>query len=92
MASIEQTPQGASQPRIRVDDPQRAAAMGRWLATQHFDPQGRTAQVLSRLFAANFRETALRLHMTFMSRSFPNIEDPIFPDDPRHPAHIIRIP
>jgi hypothetical protein len=92
VASIEETPQATTQPRLRVDDPQRAAALGRWLAAQRFDPRGRTAQALSRLFAANFGATAMRLHMNFLSRSFPQVEDPIFPDDPRFQAHIIRRP
>lgn len=90
VVSIEATAAGTA-PRIRVDDPQRAAAMGRWLERQQFDPRGRTAQVLSRLFAGGrFGAAALRLHMKFLSRSFPNVVDPIFPDDPRFDAHIIR--
>lgn len=90
VVSIEETASGDTAPRLRLDDPQRAAAIGRWLASQRFDPRGRPAQVLSRLFARNFRATTMRLHMQFLSRSFPNIEDPIFPDDPRFNAHIIR--
>jgi hypothetical protein len=76
-----------------MDPRQAPAAMGRWLATQRFDPQGRTAEALSRLFAGRqFTRTAMRLHMMFLSRSFPNVVDPIFPDDPRFAAHIIRVP
>lgn len=93
VAAIETTQAGGTQPVLRMDPRQASAAMGRWLASQRFDPQGRTAEVLSRLFAgASFRQTALRLHMMFLSRSFPNIIDPIFPDDPRFGAHVIRMP
>ncbi len=93
VAAIETTQTGETRPVLRMDPRQATAAMGRWLAGQRFDPQGRTAEVLSRLFAGGqFKQTALRLHMMFLSRSFPNIVDPIFPDDPRFAAHVIRMP
>ena len=93
VAAIETTAAGTTQPVLRMDPTQAPAAMGRWLASQRFDPQGRTAAVLSRLFTgAQFRGTALRLHMMFLSRSYSNVVDPIFPDDPRFAAHIIRMP
>ncbi len=83
------------QPIIRVDQRQRATAMANWLASQRFDPRGRTAAVLTRLFTGNrrnFQRTSLRLHMFFLSRTFPNIVDPIFPSDQRFAAHIIHQP
>ena len=68
-------------------------ALGAWLAAQNFDPQGRSAAALSALYAGrNFATRAAQTYIQFLSRSYPTIEDPIFPEDPRYSAHIIRRP
>lgn len=83
-----------NRPRARLlNDAQRAQAIAAWLARQRFDPRGRTAQVLGQLYAGGRFQTQMRnTHIALLSRGYPNIVDPIFPDDPRHDAHIIRRP
>lgn len=84
-----------NRPMMLLDNRQRAAAVGAWLATQQFDPRGRTARALSRLFAgggAAFTRRMQGTYMQFLSRSYPDVVDPIFPDDPRYRSHIIRRP
>jgi len=83
----------ANRPTARLAERSRADAIAAWLARQQFDPQGRTAAALSRLYAGRRFTSAMRqTFVTFMSRSFPQIEDPVWQDDPRFPSHIIRRP
>ncbi len=82
-------------PILHVDDPLRARAVGEWLAAQKFDPTGRTAVELSRRFlrsARRFEAARKGTYVQFLSRSYPTIEDPIFPEDPRYDKHIISRP
>jgi hypothetical protein len=84
-----------SRPVVRVDDSQRAKALGDWLAAQKFDPKGRTADVLSKRFGKSGKEfeTGRKgTYVQFLSVRYPNAEDPIFPDDPRYDKHIINRP
>lgn len=81
---------------LHVDHTQRAASVGVWLKKQGYDFKGRSAAALSKLFAGDFRKQfspAMRSHGgQFLTRGFPEVEDPIFPDDPRYAGHIIRQP
>lgn len=79
-------------PTALLDDRVRARAIATWLAAQPFDARGRTAAALTRLYQANLAGQMRRTHVAFLSRTFPNVTDPIFPDDPRHAGHIIRRP
>jgi hypothetical protein len=80
-------------PMLYLDDAQRDKALGDWLARQRFDPKGRTAAVLSTLYAGKkFPAAVKNTYIQFLSRSYPQIEDPIFPEDPRYDKHIIRRP
>jgi hypothetical protein len=84
-----------NRPILHLDDPLRARAVGEWLAAQNFDPKGRTAVELSKRFLRGNKqfEVARRgTYVQFLSRSYPTIEDPIFPEDPRYDKHIIRRP
>ena len=88
-------PLDPSRPVLRVDDQQRAKALGAWLASQQFDPKGRTAEVLSKRFGksgAEFEKGRQGTYVQFLSVRYPNAEDPIFPDDPRYDKHIINRP
>ncbi len=79
-------------PVTYLDDTKAADSIGAWLAKQQFDPKGRTAAELSKLYAGKFTEQAAKTYMNFLSRGYPKIEDPIFPEDPRYSKHIIRRP
>jgi hypothetical protein len=81
-----------NRPTVYLDDAKRATELADWLAKQQWDPKGRTAAVLSSLYQADFSKAAGRTYVEFLSREYPNIVDPIFPDDPRYAAHIIRRP
>lgn len=84
-----------NKPYVHVHDPKRAQALGKWLAAQKFDPKGRTAAELSKLFPAGnkaFEKARKGRYIQFLSRDYPNVADPIFPDDPRYDKHIIRRP
>ena len=84
---------GTNLPTARMSDARRATAIASWLASQRFDPRGRTAQALSRLYAGQrFGPAMQQTFVTFLSRTYPTIEDPIWPDDPRFPAHFIHRP
>ena len=85
----------ASRPVLHMDDPKRAKALGEWLARQSFDPKGRTAKELSKLYAgsaAAFEKARKGTYIQFLSREYPGVVDPIFPEDPRYEKHIIRRP
>jgi len=69
----------------------RAQALGKWLAKQKWDPKGATAAALSQLYAQDFNRTATTF-IEFLSVGYPDITDPIFPDDPRYASHIIQRP
>jgi hypothetical protein len=82
-----------NRPMLYLDDAQRDKALGDWLARQRFDPKGRPAAVLSKLYAGKkFPAAAKNTYIQFLSRSYPQIEDPIFPEDPRYDKHVIRRP
>jgi hypothetical protein len=84
-----------NKPLLHVDDPKRATAVGGWLESQKFDPQGRTAAVLSKKYAGGakaFKAARAGTYIQFLTRGYPNIVDPIFPEDPRYDKHIIRQP
>ena len=84
-----------NKPVVHVDDPKRAKAIAEWLERQKFDPKGRTAKELSKLYAGNanaFEAARKKTWIQFLSRSYPTVVDPIFPEDPRYEKHIIRRP
>lgn len=81
-----------NKPVLYMDDAKRADALGQWLSQQKWDPQGRTASALSALYTKNFSGAAGRTFIEFLSRGYPQIVDPIFPDDPRYAGHIKRQP
>jgi len=83
----------ANRPTARMAEATKAGSVAAWLARQNFDPRGRTAVELSRLYAGRSFGPAMRqTFVSFLSRSFPQVEDPIWQDDPRFPSHIIRRP
>jgi hypothetical protein len=83
----------AERPRFHMDDANAAQAIADWLAAQKFDPAGRTAGELSALYkGSKFTKQADQTYINFLSRGYPTIVDPIFPEDPRHDKHIIRKP
>ncbi|MEP7272296.1 MAG: hypothetical protein ABI882_12400, partial [Acidobacteriota bacterium] len=83
----------SNKPVTRIDDARRAASLGAWLEKQQFDPRGRTAAQLSALYAgSSFAAQAAKTYISFLSRDYPNIVDPIFPEDPRYSKHIIKRP
>jgi len=82
-------------PVLHIDDSKRAEAIGKWLAAQKFDPTGRTADVLSQRFGksgADFERGRAGTYVQFLTKGYPNAEDPLFPEDPRYDKHIIRRP
>lgn len=82
-------------PLLHIDEAKRNEALGKWLAAQKFDPKGRTAEVLSKRFGktdAEFKAGREGTYVQFLTRSYPNAQDPIFPEDPRYDKHIIRRP
>ncbi len=84
-----------NKPILHFDDPKRAKAVGDWLAAQKFDPQGRSGAALSKLYAGNakqFMSARAGTYIQLLSRAYPNIEDPLFPEDPRYDKHIITRP
>lgn len=84
-----------NRPVTHLDDSKRADALATWLAAQRFDPKGRTAAELSKLYSGSgsrFSAQAAQTSIQFLSRGYPTIEDPIFPEDPRYARHIIRRP
>ena len=84
---------GDNAPVLYVADTQRADALAKWLAAQRFDPRGRTAAALSRLYAGKrFGPQAHNTYIQFLSSSLSAVLDPVFPEDPRYAPHIIRQP
>lgn len=81
-----------NKPIVHMDNSKRAKALAEWLVAQKFDPKGRTAVALSKHYKKRFRKAAERTYIGLLSRSYPTIVDPIFPEDPRHDKHIIRRP
>ncbi len=80
-------------PVTHMDDSKRAASLGAWLAKQQFDPLGRTAAQLTALYTGSkFTRQAAKTHLNFLSNGYPNIVDPIFPEDPRYAKHVIKRP
>ena len=80
-------------PVVTTANKHRAKALGDWLAAQKFDPKGRTAAALTKLFKGKrFDKQTKKTYIAFLSHSYPNVEDPIFPQDPRHAGHIIKKP
>ena len=81
-----------NKPFVHMDNSKRAKALGEWLAAQKFDPKGRSAIALSKRYKKGFGKTAAKTYINFLSRGYPYIIAPIFPEDPRHDKHIIRRP
>jgi hypothetical protein len=80
-------------PTAYLDNPKRASALGEWLAAQKFDPKGRTAAALTRLYSKRrFKGAISKTYVNFLSLTYPNVEDPIFPEDPRYDKHFIKRP
>ena len=79
-------------PVVHMDNSKRAKAIGDWLAAQKFDPKGRSANALSKLYKRNFSKAAAKTYINLLSRGYPNVVHPIFPEDPRYDKHIIRRP
>lgn len=80
-------------PRFHMDDANAGQAVADWLAAQKFDPAGRTAAELGALYkGSKFAKQADQTYINFLSRDYPTIVDPIFPEDPRYDKHIIRKP
>ena len=83
-----------TQPRVIMDDATRSKSLAGWLASKHYGYKDEAAADL---------ETKLKdrrsgvdylsgRYISFLSRSYPDIQDPILPDDPRYDAHIIKRP
>ncbi len=81
-----------SRPNIHLDVTKKETAIGDWLAKQHFDPNGKTAAELTKLYRVKYSEKVAGTYVAFLSQGYPNVTDPIFPDDPRYEKHIIRRP
>jgi hypothetical protein len=82
-------------PILHIDDAKRNEALSKWLASQKFDPKGRTAEVLSKRYGktgAEFEAARKGTYVQFLSWDYPNAKDPIFPEDPRYDKHIIQRP
>jgi len=80
-------------PKIYLDIAKKEGAIGSWLASQRFDPNGATAAALTKLYTGkNYSQKVAGTYVAFLSPAYPNIVDPIFPDDPRYDKHIIRRP
>lgn len=82
-------------PVLHIDDSKRNQALGNWLASQKFDPKGRSAKVLSELFGKSGRDfdtARAGTYIQFLSAGYPTPKDPIFPEDPRYDKHIIQRP
>jgi len=81
--------------QLHIDHTRRAASAGAWFKRQGYDFQGRSAADLARQFAggsASFFRAVTNHPGQFLTRGFPEVEDPIFPDDPRYAGHIIHLP
>jgi hypothetical protein len=66
-----------NRPVAYLDDANRTAKLADWLAKQKWDPSGATAAALTSAGRPTGRT------VEFLSRGYPNIVDPMFPDDPR---------
>ncbi len=86
----------SNQFKLHMDHRQRAASVGAWVNKQGYDSSGRTPAQLSKTFGGDFKKAfmpAMSGHAgQLLTRSFPTVEDPIFPDDPRYAGHIVRLP
>lgn len=82
-------------PVLHIDDTKRNQALGKWLASQNFDPKGRTAKALGDRFGRNgdqFEAARANTFVQFLSRGYPKPDDPIFPEDPRYAKHLKQRP
>jgi hypothetical protein len=84
--------QDLNRPVVLLDDARRSTALAAWLAQQRWDPRGRTAAALASTYRANFPRAVAGTYIEFLSRGYPQIVDPIFPDDPEYAPHIISRP
>jgi hypothetical protein len=82
-----------NRPVLHMQHTGSGRALSDWLAAQRFDPKGRTAEVLSKLYAGKkFSGQAAKTYIQFLSHSYPTVLDPIFPEDSRYQGHIIYRP
>jgi hypothetical protein len=82
-----------NRPVLHMQHTGSGPALANWLAAQRFDPRGRTAKVLGKLYAGKkFTGQADKTYIQFLSHSYPTIQDPIFPEDFRYRHHIIHRP
>jgi len=47
---------------------------------------------VTKLYRVKYSEKVAGTYVAFLSQGYPNVTDPIFPDDPRYEKHIIRRP
>lgn len=81
------------QPRVVMDDSKRASALGKWLSDQNYGLNPETAADFEKKLSAKGGDDYMRKRfINFLSKSYPNIEDPILPSDPRYNGHIKKRP
>ena len=81
------------QPMIAMDDSLRKSALAKWLAAQNYGLTPETAADLEKKLGGRDGDTYMRQrYINFLSRSYPDIKDPILPDDPRYKGHIKKRP
>ena len=81
------------QPMIAMDDSLRKSALAKWLASQNYGLTPETAADLEKkLGGAGDAKYLSQRYINFLSRSYPDIKDPVLPDDPRYKGHIKKRP
>lgn len=81
------------QPMIAMDDSLRKSALAKWLASQNYGLTPETAADLEKkLGGAGGSKYLSQRYINFLSRSYPDIKDPVLPDDPRYKGHIKKRP
>jgi len=60
-----------SRPNIHLDVTKKETAIGDWLAKQHFDPNGKTAAELTKLYRVKYSEKVAGTYVAFLSQGYP---------------------
>lgn len=81
-----------SQPRVIMDDAKRNTAFAAWLAAQNYGFNKESAADLEKKLKKGGIDYFKSRFINFLSKSYPTIEDPVLPDDPRYSGHIKKRP
>lgn len=81
-------------PELLMDEPGRQSAFAKWLEKQDYGFTKESAADMEKKMNAKGTGGSYfsSRFINFLTKGYPNIEDPVLPDDPRYKGHIIKRP